>query len=60
MTTGDCWVACVPVCPVNAIYEDAESVPASQKDLVEANALFRFTDPETAAKAEALVKAGPD
>lgn len=49
--------ACVPVCPVNAIYEDAESVPAHQKDLVQANAIFRISEPETAAKAEALVKA---
>lgn len=49
--------ACLPVCPVNAIYEDAESVPAHQKDLAQANAIFRVGDAESVAKAETLVKA---
>ena len=49
--------ACVPACPVAAIYDSVDSTPASQKTLVEANALFRTGEPEAVAKAEAIVKA---
>src|SRR5690349_21096993 len=48
--------ACVPACPVAAIYDSADSTPGSQKQLVEANALYRVGEPDAVAKAEALVK----
>jgi ferredoxin len=48
--------ACVPACPVTAIYDSPESVPASQKDLVDANAVFRAGDGDALAKAEGIVK----
>ena len=55
---GDCidCGACVPACPVAAIYDSPESTPASQKQLIEANAIFRTGEPDTVARAEALVK----
>jgi NAD-dependent dihydropyrimidine dehydrogenase PreA subunit len=31
--------ACVPACPVAAIYDSHDSTPASQKDLIEAEAI---------------------
>ena len=49
--------ACVPACPVAAIYDAPDSTPASQKTLVEANAIFRTGDPEAVSRAEAIVKA---
>ena len=49
--------ACVPACPVAAIYDSVESTPASQQELVEANAVYRVGDPAAVAKAEAIVKA---
>ena len=49
--------ACVPACPVAAIYDAPDSTPASQKTLVEANAIFRTGDPDTVSRAEAIVKA---
>ena len=49
--------ACVPACPVAAIYDAPDSTPASQKALVEANAVYRAGEPETVAKAEAIVQA---
>jgi len=49
--------ACVPACPVAAIYDSPESTPASQKALIEGNAVYRAGDPAAAAKAEAIVKA---
>ena len=49
--------ACVPACPVEAIYDSLESTPASQKTLIEANAIYRVGDADAVAKAEALVKA---
>jgi NAD-dependent dihydropyrimidine dehydrogenase PreA subunit len=52
--------ACVPACPVSAIYDSPESVPASQKELVEANAVFRAGDPGAVARAEEIVKAHRD
>jgi ferredoxin len=48
--------ACVPACPVAAIYDSVESTPPSQITLVEANALFRTGEPDAVAKAEAIVK----
>ena len=49
--------ACVPACPVSAIYDSLESTPDSQKALAEANAVFRSGDPSAVARAEALVAA---
>jgi ferredoxin len=49
--------ACVPACPVAAIYESVEAPPVHQKDLIEANAVYRIGDPEAIAKAEAIVNA---
>jgi ferredoxin len=49
--------ACVPACPVAAIYDSPDSTPASQKDLIEANAIYRNGDPDSMAQAEAIVKA---
>jgi ferredoxin len=49
--------ACVPACPVAAIYDSPDSTPESQKDLIEANAIYRINDPDTIAQAEAIVQA---
>ena len=49
--------ACVPACPVAAIYESIDATPSHQKDLIEANAIYRVGDPDLMAKAEAIVKA---
>jgi ferredoxin len=49
--------ACVPACPVSAIYDSIDTTPASQNDLIEANAIYRVGDPETMAAAEAIVQA---
>jgi ferredoxin len=49
--------ACVPACPVAAIYDSPESTPASQKELVNANATFRAGDAAALAAAEAIVQA---
>ena|SRR5215203_6156367 len=49
--------ACVPACPVAAIYDSPETTPASQKQLIEANDVFRAGEPEAVAKAEAIVQA---
>ena len=49
--------ACVPACPVTAIYDSPDVTPESQKDLVEANATYRAGDPEAVQKAEAIVAA---
>jgi len=49
--------ACVPACPVAAIYDSPDSTPASQKDLIEPNAIYRNGDPDTIAQAEAMVQA---
>lgn len=48
--------ACVPACPVAAIYDSPESTPASQKQLIEANAIYRVGDADAVARAEALAK----
>jgi NAD-dependent dihydropyrimidine dehydrogenase PreA subunit len=49
--------ACVPACPVSAIYDGIDSTPDSQKALIAANDLYRSGDPEAAAKAETIVQA---
>jgi NAD-dependent dihydropyrimidine dehydrogenase PreA subunit len=49
--------ACVPACPVAAIYESVDATPAHQKDLIEANAVYRNGDPDAMAQAEAIVQA---
>jgi NAD-dependent dihydropyrimidine dehydrogenase PreA subunit len=49
--------ACVPVCPVAAIYESVEATPANQKDLVEANDIYRVGDSNAMARAEQIVSA---
>ena len=50
-------MACVPACPVAAIYESIDATPANQQDLVEANAIYRNSEPETIARAEEIVRA---
>jgi NAD-dependent dihydropyrimidine dehydrogenase PreA subunit len=49
--------ACVPACPVTAIYDSHDATPANQKDLIPANDIYRAGDPDAVARAEALVKA---
>src|SRR5512147_208104 len=49
--------ACVPACPVAAIYDSPDSTPASQKALVDANKVFLAGDAAAVAQAEAIVKA---
>ena len=49
--------ACVPACPVAAIYDSVEATPSHQKDLVEANNVYRPGDPGAMATAEAIVQA---
>jgi ferredoxin len=49
--------ACVPVCPVAAIYESVETTPTSQKDLVEANDIYRVGDANAMTRAEEIVSA---
>ena len=49
--------ACVPACPVAAIYDSIDATPADQKDLVPANDVYRSGDPDAIAKAEAIVQA---
>ena len=54
---GKCIGACVPACPVAAIYDSHDSTPASQKDLIEANTVYRNGDADAMAQAEAIVAA---
>jgi len=49
--------ACVPACPVAAIYESIDATPSHQKILIEANAIYRIGDAASVEKAEGLVKA---
>jgi ferredoxin len=49
--------ACVPACPVAAIYDSVEATPSHQQDLVEANSVYRNGDQEAMAKAEGVVQA---
>jgi ferredoxin len=52
--------ACVPACPVSAIYDSTDSTPPSQKILIEANAVYRAGEAEAVGRAEALAKAHVD
>jgi ferredoxin len=52
--------ACVPACPVSAIYDSPEATPQSQASLIEANSVFRAGDGDALARAEAIVKAHMD
>ena len=47
--------ACVPACPVAAIYESPDATPATQKDLIEANAVYRAGDPAAFSAATNIV-----
>jgi ferredoxin len=49
--------ACVPACPVSAIYDSPEATPDSQKDLIDANAKFRPGDAGSFAEATNIVNA---
>ena len=49
--------ACVPACPVTAIYDSPDATPASQKDLIEANAVYRVGDGDAFEKAKGAVAA---
>src|ERR1700741_3585715 len=48
--------ACVPACPVTAIYDSVDPTPPSQKELVTANDVYRGGDPDAVAKAVAIVQ----
>ena len=48
--------ACVPACPVAAIYDSIDSTPPSQKELIEANAVYRAGDDGAVSQAEQIVK----
>ncbi len=47
--------ACVPACPVAAIYDAPETTPSSQKRLIEANSVYRVGDPDAVSRAESIV-----
>jgi ferredoxin len=49
--------ACVPACPVSAIYDSPEATPASQKDLIDANAKYRSGEAGAVAEAINIVNA---
>jgi ferredoxin len=49
--------ACVPACPVVAIYDSVDATPSHQKDLIEANNVYRSGELDAVAKAGALVQA---
>ena len=49
--------ACVPACPVSAIYDGHDSTPASQKDLIAANDVYRNGEADAMAQAETIVSA---
>jgi ferredoxin len=49
--------ACVPACPVAAIYDSPEATPANQSNLIEANSVYRAGDADAVAKAESMVQA---
>jgi ferredoxin len=48
--------ACVPACPVAAIYDSHDSTPESQKGLIPANDIYRVGDADAMARAEEIVK----
>ena len=47
----------MPACPVSAIYDSPDATPASQKDLIEANAVYRAGDESAVAAATNIVNA---
>jgi NAD-dependent dihydropyrimidine dehydrogenase PreA subunit len=47
--------ACVPACPVTAIYDSPDATPENQKDLIDANSIYRAGDPDAVAKAVSIV-----
>ena len=49
--------ACVPACPVTAIYDSHDATPSNQKDLIAANDVYRSGDPDAITRAEGIVKA---
>jgi len=49
--------ACVPACPVTAIYGSVEAVPESQAMFIEANDIYRLGEPEAMKQAEGIVNA---
>jgi ferredoxin len=49
--------ACVPACPVTAIYDSPDATPENQKDLIEANTVYRAGEAGTVAKAAEIVQA---
>jgi ferredoxin len=49
--------ACVPACPVAAIYDSPDATPATQKDLIDANAKFRAGDAGAFEEATNIVNA---
>ena len=49
--------ACVPACPVTAIYGSVEAVPESQAMFIEAKEVYRRGEPEAMEQAEDIVKA---
>src|ERR1700745_2510334 len=49
--------ACGPGARVAAIYESVDATPAHQKDLIDANFVYRNGDADAMAKAEEIVKA---
>ena len=48
--------ACVPACPVAAIYDSPDSTPPWQKELIEANSVYRAGDAAAVSQAEQIVK----
>ena len=48
--------ACVPACPVTAIYDSVDSTPQSQQSLVNANGVYRGGEAAAVAEAVALVQ----
>jgi ferredoxin len=49
--------ACIPACPVAAIYDSPDSTPPTQHLLIEANAVYRTGDEAAVQRAEELVGA---
>jgi NAD-dependent dihydropyrimidine dehydrogenase PreA subunit len=47
--------ACLPACPVAAIYDSPDTTPRNQKDLIDANSVYRIGEPGPMAAAEAIV-----
>ena len=45
-----------PACPVAAIYESHDATPAHQKDLIEANTVYRNGDADSMSQAETIVQ----